>query len=71
MRIYFNKENLFDYDTEKILEFSKIKGTPSEIRKNFDVSGLDGWDELVTIYDSLKHRGVDNVRINFGRKDAT
>ena len=51
---------------EKILEFSKIKGTPSEIQKNFDVSGLDGWDELVTLHDSLKHRGVDNIRINFG-----
>ena len=51
---------------EKILEFSKIKGTPSEIQKNFDVSGLDGWDELVILHDSLKHRGVDNIRINFG-----
>ena len=51
---------------EKILEFSKIKGTPSEIQKNFDVSGLDGWDELVTLHDSLKHRGIDNIRINFG-----
>ena len=51
---------------EKILEFSKIKGTPSEIQKNFDVSDLDGWDELVTLHDSLKHRGIDNIRINFG-----
>jgi len=51
---------------EKILEFSKIKGTPSEIQKNFDVSSLDGWDELVTLHDSLKHREIDNIRINFG-----
>ena len=51
---------------EKILEFSKIKGTPSEIQKKFDVSDLDGWDELVTLHDSLKHRGIDNIRINFG-----
>ena len=51
---------------EKILEFSKIKGTPSEIQQNFDVSDLDGWDELVTLHDSLKHRGIDNIRINFG-----
>ncbi len=62
----YNKKGYSSEKLEKILEFSKIKGTPSEIRKNFDVSGLDGWDELVTIYDSLKHRGVDNVRINFG-----
>ena len=51
---------------EKILEFSKIKGTPLEIQKKFDVSDLDGWDELVTLHDLLKHRGIDNIRINFG-----
>ena len=39
---------------EKILEFSNIKGTPLEIQQNFDTSGLDGWDELCTLYDSLK-----------------
>ena len=51
---------------EKILEFSSIKGTPLEIQQNFDTSGLDGWDELCTLYDSLKNRGIDNIRINFG-----
>ena len=51
---------------EKILEFSNIKGTPLEIRQNFDTSGLDGWDELCTLYDSLKDIGIDNIRINFG-----
>ena len=51
---------------EKILEFSNIKGTPLEIRQNFDTSGLDGWDELCTLYDSLKDMGIDNIRINFG-----
>jgi len=51
---------------EKILEFSSIKGTPSEIQQNFDTSGLDGWDELCTLYGSLKNRGIDNIRINFG-----
>ena len=62
----YTKKGYSSEKLEKILEFSKIKGTPSEIQKNFDVSGLDGWDELVILYDSLKHRGVDNVRINFG-----
>ena len=51
---------------EKILEFSNIKGTPLEIQQNFDTSGLDGWDELCTLYDSLKNIGIDNIRINFG-----
>jgi len=62
----YTKKGYSSEKLEKILEFSKIKGTPSEIQKNFDVSNLDGWDELVTLHDSLKHREIDNIRINFG-----
>jgi len=51
---------------EKILEFSKLKGTPSEIEQSFDTSSLEGWNELCNMYDSLKNRGVNNIRINFG-----
>ena len=51
---------------EKILEFSNLKGTPSEIHANFDTDQLDGWDELCILYDSLKNRGINNIRINFG-----
>jgi len=57
------------YDTdklEKILEFSQIKGTISEVEKAFDVSQLESWDELKSLIDSLENRGVSNVRINFG-----
>jgi len=51
---------------EKILEFSNLKGTPSEIEQSFDTSSLDGWTELCNLYDSLKNRGIENIRINFG-----
>jgi histidyl-tRNA synthetase len=51
---------------EKILEFSQIKGTISEVEKEFDVSQLESWDELKLLIDSLENRGVSNVRINFG-----
>ena len=51
---------------EKILEFSNLKGTPDEIEQSFDTSSLDGWNELCNLYDSLKNRGIDNIRINFG-----
>ena len=57
------------YDTDKlqkILEFSQIKGTISEVEKVFDVSQLESWDELKLLIDSLENRGVSNVRINFG-----
>ena len=51
---------------EKILEFSKIKGSIAEVEKAFDVSQLESWDELKALIDSLDNRGVSNVRINFG-----
>jgi len=51
---------------EKILEFSNLKGTPSEIEQSFDTSSLDGWNELCNLYDTLKNRGISNIRINFG-----
>jgi len=51
---------------EKILEFSNLKGTPSEIEQSFDTSSLDGWNELCNLYGALKNRGTNNIRINFG-----
>ena len=57
------------YDTEKlekILVFSQIKGTISEVEKSFDTTQLESWDELKALFDSLENRGVSNVRINFG-----
>lgn len=53
-------------DLEKILEFSKIKGTPEEIERNFDVKQLKNWDKLCELFVSLKNRQVENVKINFG-----
>ena len=51
---------------EKIIEFSKIYGSPEEISKKIDVNCLDSWDEITTVYDSLKNRNVSNIRINLG-----
>ena len=62
----YEKKGL-DLDTlEQVLDFANCKGRPEEIEKSFDTSELDSWDELCTLYNSLKNRGVDNVRINFG-----
>ena len=51
---------------EKIIEFSEISGTPSEIIEKIDVDSLDSWSEITSIYDSLKNRGVSNIRVNLG-----
>ena len=56
------------YDTdklEKILEFSQIKGTISEVEKAFDVSQLESWDEFKLLINSLEKREFLNVRIDF------
>ncbi|MGI0047301.1 MAG: histidine--tRNA ligase [Nitrosotalea sp.] len=54
------------HDLELVLEFSQIKGTPQEIEKMIDTSKLKNWDKLLQLFESLKNRGVDNVRVNFG-----
>jgi histidyl-tRNA synthetase len=51
---------------EKILEFSQIKGTVSEVEAKFNTSELQSWDEIKNLVDSLENRGVSNIRINFG-----
>ncbi len=51
---------------EKILEFSKIKGQPTEVEAVFDVVQIPAWIELKSLFSSLKNRGVTNIRINFG-----
>ena len=57
----YSRDNL-----EKILEFSQIKGSIKEVESLFDVSQLESWDEIKTLFESLENRGVSNARINFG-----
>lgn len=60
-------KNRYDINKlEKILEFSQIKGTISEVESKFDTSKLQSWDELKQLFDSLENRGIVNTRINFG-----
>lgn len=62
----YHKKGIDKEKMKKILAFSAIKGTPEEIQNIFDVSSLDGWDELKQLYLSLTDRDVKNIRINFG-----
>ena len=57
----YQKEKL-----EKIIEFSKLKGTPEEISKSFNVSQFDDWSELKILFESLDNRNVKNIQIDFG-----
>ena len=53
-------------ELEQILKFSEIKGLPEEIEKEIDTSTIKNWDKILQLFDTLKNRGVNNVRINFG-----
>lgn len=53
-------------ELEQILKFSEIKGLPEEIEKEIDTSKIKNWNKIVKLFDTLKNRGVNNVRINFG-----
>ena len=49
---------------EKVIEFSSVTGTPSQVQVAADVSSLDSWDHLVELFDALRSRNVGNARIN-------
>ncbi len=53
-------------ELEKILDFSEIKGLPNEIEKKIDTGQIKNWDKILQLFETLKNRNVNNVRINFG-----
>lgn len=64
----YKKKGYNSRKLEKILDFANIKGSPKEIQEKYKelVTELDGWADLIKLFDSLKNRDVENVRINFG-----
>ena len=62
----YQEKGYSEGDLEKILEFSQIKGTPQEIEKKIDTGNLKNWDKIIQLFESLKNREVENVRVNFG-----
>ncbi len=53
-------------ELEQVLKFSEIRGLPTDIQKEIDVSKLKNWDKISKLFNILKNRGVENVRVNFG-----
>ena len=62
----YEKKGYSTEKLEKIIAFSEINGTPDDITKKIDVSSLDSWNEITSVYDSLKNRNISNIRINLG-----
>ncbi len=62
----YEKKGYATEKLKKIIAFSEIDGIPDDITRKIDVTSLDGWDELRSVYDSLKNRDISNIRINLG-----
>ena len=62
----FEKKGYSKEKLEKIIEFSKLKGTPEEISKTLDITQFENWSELTMLFESLKNRNVKNIQIDFG-----
>jgi histidyl-tRNA synthetase len=62
----YQEKGYSESDLEHVLEFSQIKGAPEEIEKKIDTHKLKNWDKILQLFESLRNRGVENIRINFG-----
>ncbi len=51
----------------ELLEYASMRGSADEITsRRAEISSLDGWDALASMYDSLGSRGVDCAVIDLG-----
>jgi histidyl-tRNA synthetase len=51
---------------QKLIDLSGIKGTINEVYSKADLKGLENWNRLIKLMDSLKSRRVNNARVNLG-----
>ena len=51
---------------QQLIDLSSIKGTINEVYSKADLTGLENWNRLITLMDSLKSRRVNNARVNLG-----
>jgi histidyl-tRNA synthetase len=60
------KEKIEPAKLQSLIDFSKVTGTASEVMAKADVEGLQAWQKLSGLMDSLASRGVANAAINLG-----
>jgi histidyl-tRNA synthetase len=51
---------------QALIDLSTVKGNVDEVASKAEVKGLDSWQQLVSLMDSLKARMVEGARINLG-----
>jgi histidyl-tRNA synthetase len=60
------KDRIESAKLQALIELSKVKGTVEEVAGKVDVKGLESWQKLVGLMDSLKARKVEGARVNLG-----
>ena len=51
---------------QQLIDLSSIKGTVNEVYSKADLKGLENWNRVVALMDSLRSRRVNNARVNLG-----
>jgi histidyl-tRNA synthetase len=51
---------------QALIDLSKVKGNVDEVASRADVNGLESWQQLVSLMDSLNARMVEGASINLG-----
>lgn len=51
---------------QALMELSNVKGTVDEVTSKADVKGLESWQKLAGLMDSLRSRNVEGARVNLG-----
>ncbi|HXV46498.1 MAG TPA: histidine--tRNA ligase [Nitrososphaera sp.] len=60
------KDRIETAKLQALIELSKINGTVEEVAGKADVKGLESWQKLANLMDSLRSRKVEEARINLG-----
>jgi len=60
------KDRIEPTKMQALIELSKVKGNVNEVARKADVTGLDSWQRLVNLMDSLNSKKVEGTHINLG-----
>jgi histidyl-tRNA synthetase len=60
------KDKIEPSKLQALIDLSTVKGNIDEVAGKADVNGLDSWQHLVSLMDSLGARMVEGARINLG-----
>jgi histidyl-tRNA synthetase len=60
------KDRIEPAKLQALIELSKVNGTVEEVAGKADIKGLESWQKLASLMDSLRSRKVEEARVNLG-----